>query len=381
MHPPLALLRRFLVLDRLLEVIRATALTASLAVSVLAAGCGEDDLPPDDTGPRVSFKVMTRNLYLGSELMSIVLVPTADRIPPQAASFLATVQASDPVARMRVLAEEIAEHTPDLVALQEVEQYRTQTPSNFNLDAPVAPDASEPLFDFLALLQATLAERGLMYEAVEHPLSDAELPAATPGGGLMDVRLTDRDVILVKKGIAYTVGPRLVYQNHLPLVVGGKVPVKLVRGYHSIAVVHEGVAFTFVNSHLEVGGPAAPAQEGQARELVDALNALPGALIVAGDFNSSADGMGTTSYNQLTRVLTDGWKRAGAGTAGFTCCSGLSDASFDADSRIDLVLHRGSVRAESATVIGIDPTRRTPGGFFGSDHAGVVMTLSLPRAQ
>ena len=96
MHPPLAFLRRFLVLDRLLEVIRATALTASLAVSVLAAGCGEDDLPPDDTGPRVSFKVMTRNLYLGSELMSIVLVPTADRIPPQAASFLATVQASDP---------------------------------------------------------------------------------------------------------------------------------------------------------------------------------------------------------------------------------------------------------------------------------------------
>ena len=155
-----------------------------------------------------------------------------------------------------------------------------------------------------------------------------------------------------------------MYQNHLPLVVGGKVPVKLVRGYHSIAVVHEGVAFTFVNSHLEVGGPAAPAQEGQARELVDALNALPGALIVAGDFNSSADGMGTTSYSQLTRVLTDGWKRAGAGTAGFTCCSGLSDASFDADSRIDLVLHRGSVRAESATVIGTDPDQTHPRGLL-----------------
>jgi endonuclease/exonuclease/phosphatase family metal-dependent hydrolase len=368
--------RRFPVLDAQ-EVTRTTAL-AVLAMSLLVAACGGDD-PPDDTGPRVNFKVMTRNLYLGSELMTIVFTPTPDRVAPQAAAFMATVVASDPAARMRVVAEDIAEHTPDLVGLQEVELYRTQSPSNFNLDAPAPPDASEPLFDFLALLQAALAEKGLMYEAVEHPLSDAELPADAPGGGLTDVRLTDRDVILVRKGIAYTAGPRLVYQNHLPLVVGGKVPVKLVRGYHSIAVVHEGVAFSFVNSHLEVGGPAAPAQEGQAGELVAALAALPGPLIVAGDFNSPANGSGTTSYAQLTRTLTDGWNRAGGGAPGFTCCSSLSAPSFTAGSRIDLVLHRGSVRAESATVIGTDPARRTAGGLFGSDHAGVVMTLSLPK--
>ena len=164
----------------------------------------------------------------------------------------------------------------------------------------------------------------------------------------MDVRLTDRDVILVRRGIAYTAGPRLVYQNHLPLVVGGKVPVKLVRGYHSVAIAHEGTAFTFVNSHLEVGGPAEPAQEGQARELVAALGAIPGALIVAGDFNSPADKTGTDSYEQLTRTLTDGWNRTvGDLKPGFTCCTALSAASFDADSRIDLVLVRGSVRPET----------------------------------
>jgi endonuclease/exonuclease/phosphatase family metal-dependent hydrolase len=368
-------------LDHVRDVTLTTTLTAALAVAALVAGCGGDDAP-DDTGPRISFRVLTRNLYLGSELMSIVLVPTADRITSQAATFMATVQASDPVGRMRVLADDIAAEFPDLVALQEVELYRTQTPSNFNLDAPAAPDASEPLFDFLALLQATLVERGLVYEAVEHTLSDAELPAAMPGGGLMDVRLTDRDVILVRKGIAFTAGPRLVYQNHLPLVVGGKVPVKLVRGYHSVAIAHEGTAFTFVNSHLEVGGPAEPAQEGQARELVAALGAIPGALIVAGDFNSPADKTGTDSYEQLTRTLTDGWnKTVGDLAPGFTCCSSLSAASFDANSRIDLVMYRGSVRPATASVTGTDADRRTAGGLFGSDHAGVVMSVSLPIAR
>jgi hypothetical protein len=78
-------------------------------------------------------------------------------------------------------------------------------------------------------------------------------------------------------------------------------------------------------------------------------------------------------------VLTDGWKLAGGGAPGFTCCSGLSDASFEAGSRIDLVWHRGPVRAESAAVFGT--SRRTPGGLFGSDHAGVVMTLSLAKAM
>ena len=171
---------RFPTLDHVRDVTLTTTLAAALAASALVAGCGGDDAP-DDTGPRISFRVLTRNLYLGSELMSIVLVPTADRITSQAATFMATVQASDPVGRMRVLADDIVVERPDLVALQEVELYRTQTPSNFNLDAPAAPDASEPLFDFLALLQATLVERGLVYEAVEHTLSDAELPAAMPG--------------------------------------------------------------------------------------------------------------------------------------------------------------------------------------------------------
>src|SRR5215216_703317 len=196
-----------------------------LLVGAAPTGCGSDADP--DNGPRLSVKVLTRNLYLGSELMTIVFTPTPEAIPGQAAAFLDAVKASDPVGRMQLLAGEIADAAPDLVALQEVERYRTQTPSNFDLNAPAAPDASEELFDFLALLQAGLAEHGLAYDAIEHVLSDAELPAALPGGGLMDVRLTDRDVILVRRGLAHTDGPRAVFEQHLPLLVGGKVPVKL----------------------------------------------------------------------------------------------------------------------------------------------------------
>jgi endonuclease/exonuclease/phosphatase family metal-dependent hydrolase len=362
------------------------ALLASLpALGALPACGGDGGAPPDDGAPRLSLRVMTRNLYLGADLFSVVLTPGPAQIPAQAAALWQTVQDSDPTGRVRLLAREIADHAPDLVSLQEVERYRTQRPSNIDLGggARGPPDASDDAYDFLTLLQAGLAEHGARYQAIENVLTDVELPAATGDGGRMDVRLTDRDVILVREGISYSNVVRRTFAAKIAFNIGGPqgVPLDVVRGLVRVDVVADGVPLTFVASHLEVGGAAAPTQEAQARELVAELQALPGTLVVAGDFNSAAAPAAatTTSYGQLTSILTDGWLRPRPADPGLTCCSDLDAPAFQARSRIDLVLHRGPVRAEDAAVVGTDATRRTVTELWPSDHAGVVMTLSVRR--
>ena len=361
-----------------------SAALLALACATTTAGCGDDDEPGpgDETGPRVSFKVMTRNLYLGSDLFTVVGATTPEEVPERARAFWETVQKSDPRGRLLRMAAEIAAEKPDLISLQEVERFATQTPSNFDLAAPTPPDANEVAFDFLTILQEELTRLGMRYQAFETALTDAELPSAVAGqAGRMDVRMTDRDVILVREGLATSDVARKIFTAHVPLRIGGAtgVPVKVLRGYTRVNVTVEGVPLTFVASHLEVGGQAAPIQQDQARELVADLKALPGTLVVAGDFNSSADGRGTTSYKQLTSILVDGWVRPQPTLAGPTCCSDLDSSPFDASSRIDLILHRGPLRAEAAAIVGTDPAGRTPAGLWPSDHAGVIMTLSAPR--
>jgi endonuclease/exonuclease/phosphatase family metal-dependent hydrolase len=355
-------------------------LAALLALGACSGGGGDDD---GGDAPRVPVKVMTRNLYLGSELLEIIATPKPEDIPVKAASFWSTVKASDFPARAKLLADEIATAAPDLVALQEVELYRIDSKSDFDLAAPVF-NAREIAIDFLGLLKQELETRGAHYQSIEHALTDAEMPAAVEGGGLMDLRMTDQDVILVKMrdGLSFSNPVMKQYAAHLPLRIGGTmgVPVKLVRGFSSIAVTADGVSFTFVDSHLEVGGPGALVQQPQAGELAAALETMPGTLVLAGDFNSAADGMGTNSYAQLTRKLKDGWSQVRPGDPGYTCCTNLkSSEPWNGTMRIDLVLFRGLVRAQTAEIVGRDLAKRTPAGQWPSDHAGLVMTLGIAK--
>jgi endonuclease/exonuclease/phosphatase family metal-dependent hydrolase len=241
--------------------------------------------------------------------------------------------------------------------------------------------ATTVTFDFLALLQAALARRGLAYNAIVNELSDNELPTGRDLTMLKDVRMSDRDVILVRQGITTANPTNHAFKTEVPLNLGTKIPLRIRRGYQTVEVQLDGARFTFVNSHLEVGaGPLKVFQEQQANDLAAALAAVPGTVIVVGDFNSPADRPDTMSYKVLTTALTDPWKDVRPGVPGFTCCTSLTSETFMADTRIDLVLYRGPVRAEAAEVIGTSARAPTT-KVFASDHAGVVMTLSVPRAN
>src|ERR687890_501285 len=98
-------------------------------------------------------KVMTRNLFLGADLIPLAVSKPGAEFEKAAGDVLRQVTGSEPDARMRLVAREIAKAKPDLVGLQEVTLWRTG-PKN-----DPAP-ATEVRVDYLATLRHALAAAG-----------------------------------------------------------------------------------------------------------------------------------------------------------------------------------------------------------------------------
>ncbi len=354
-----------------------------LAMALLSlVGCGSNgdagDQAPANASP---LKVMTRNLFLGGELEAIVLSKSVEEIPGKVASFWQAVRDSDAPGRLQLVANEIAAAKPDIVGLQEVEMFRVQSPSDFFATGR-GVNAAKIEYDFLALLLAALEAQGAHYKvAAVSELSDNEMPCAgaAPDDAVFDLRMTDRDAILVRTDLAFANPRNKTFDNRLAAVIPDEkgLPITIVRGYQTIDVDLAGARLTFANSHLEVGGLLATFQEAQANELVTNLGNVPGNLVVAGDFNSAADGTGTRSYGYLTKKLRDSYAKLFPGAAGLTCCTDVAGSTFTTRTRIDLVLTRGSVFPQAAEIVGISPLAKTPLGRFASDHAGLVVSLAI----
>lgn len=341
-------------------------------VAVLAgAGCG--DAGP--SGPSIPVKVLTWNLYLGTDLSPLATVPTPEDIPAVAATMWKEVQASDFPARAKVIAARIAELAPDLVALQEVSLYRRQAPSDFAADP--TPNATTVELDFLQLVVDELAALGAKYRvAVEAPNADVELPVNDGAGGVFDLRVTDRDALLVTDDIATMDGMQQTFLAKLNLRVGGAggVPLAFTRSACHVGF-QNGVPITFATSHLEVGALQA-VQAAQANELMGFMGAIQGPVILVGDFNAAPD---SPNYKLLTKTFRD-LAATHAPPAENTCCQAgdLMNATSSPGERIDLVLTRGAFKLNTITTVGSDPaTGRTPSGKWASDHLGVFANLEL----
>jgi endonuclease/exonuclease/phosphatase family metal-dependent hydrolase len=355
------------------------------------AGCGGGgEMTP--SGPPVPVKVMTRNLYLGADLIPVVTAMTLEEIPMKVAALYKTMKASDIPGRAKLLADEIATAQPDLVGLQEAVIFYKQVPSDFSFANP-AVNADKVEYDFVQLLLDELTARGTEYvSAVIAKNSDVEFPAADEGQ-TFDVRMTDRDVILARKGTRVeTANPTsTLYPTHLkfsiPFGSTTGVPVDLVRGLGRVDATVAGARFTFVNTHLEVGGGGnneqarallAPLQEGQARDLLNLLKPVSGPVVLVGDFNSPADRSGTMSYSTVAGGFTDAYAKLFPGMPGFTCCTDIAAPATMPTQRIDIVFFRGGATAQTIEQVGVDPAKRTPVGLWPSDHAGLVATLQVP---
>ena len=372
--------------------------TALVALTVI--GCADAVAPTPappalavvalpDAGAR-GLTVMTRNLYLGADLFAVV-----EGDPRQLP--LRVIQAWQHILMMNFperagsIADEIAATSPELIGLQEVPLYRID-PTGDAAFGGTNP-ATVVALDYLTTLQSALAARGQCYNAVaSNSLTDVELPAIVSASPLrfIDIRYTDRDVILARCDVPTSDAQSGVYTAKVVFTVG-PTSIPAPRGWTSTLATVGGVTFRFANTHLETDGSPA-IQVAQANELLGVLAAESNPVILVCDCNSAADGSQTATYGLLTGSggFADAWSEAHPRDPGYT--SSLPDGFFTDPllrTRIDLVLARygfnaspnaGIVGGVHADVVGETSAERTASGLWPSDHAGVVATLNMPKA-
>ena len=318
--------------------------------------------------------LMTWNIYQGADLSPIFFATTQPEFVAAVGAAYNRVQATNFVERADSIADEIQETRPDLIGLQEVILLRTQTPS----DGPATP-ATNVSFDYLQILIDNLAQRGLIYEPIVVQTStDIEVPGLT-STGLVDIRLTDRDVILARADRDFTLS------NINGAQFAAKLP--LTTPFGSISIPHSWVSvdITFnkadkariVSTHLE---PLSSIIQGQqADELLNGPGNTNLPVILIGDFNSNADGTGTPTYSKLKDAgFIDAWTIKGKGN-GFTCCQAedLLNQDSKLNERLDLIMFRGNFEVKDIELVGNSQNDRTISGLWPSDHAGVVANLNL----
>ncbi len=356
--------------------------------------------PPAQANNRKTVTVMTRNLYVGADLLpAIAAVAGGDPLEIIAAisTVWAKVTFTDFPARAEGLAREIAAAEPDLIGLQEAELWRSQTPADF-----VPGNASHVEYDFVEILLQALEARGLHYAKVaEETGFDAEAPgflseSAALTGELSDIRLTDREIILARTDLK-TSELKLSNAQTGHFVTNIEVPLSsgenfvVLRGWASVDAKVRGKSFRFVTTHLEADSELV--REAQAIEVIagPANTSLP--VVLVADANSNANGDATTpAYSSFIGAgFADAWFESHRGQIVSTCCNEelLTNPTFpnpaDDEGRIDVVLFRGAgdFHALGADLLGTNPaTDRVFNGLaliWPSDHAGVSATLQIVK--
>lgn len=375
-------------------------------------------------GRTSQLRVMTLNFYIGADILG-VSEPSPCGALQSVNNLFDEIILSNPVARAEAHADLIAQQQPDVVALQEMFRISAQVPSNsyipgqgfanfdVNEDGTITfiPDAEDVVFDYLELLQSALTNRGLQYEVVEDALayeSDFEFPSwdlvpdpdlgCVPAGGALptDIRVEDRDVILVRSGVSYDNAAATNYSTLLPFTVpagaGPNVKIIVVRGFGATDITHQGGTYRLVNTHLEVddqsdqNSPINLIQAAQAQELVAALNPETLPLVVAGDFNSSPDPNDVSSAYEVMVAAgyDDIWTQFDR-RPGNTCCQAPDLMNFKSElfKRIDLIFLHHTDNTEFLPspmwVTGDRQSDKTDSSLWPSDHASVSAKLKLKK--
>jgi endonuclease/exonuclease/phosphatase family metal-dependent hydrolase len=370
-------------------VLRTLAKSVSLIAVAALAACDNASLPtaPQPSvlaktavavGKHDAITVMTYNIYQGTELEHSVAAKTPAEFVVGAAQDFNMMRQTNFAERARAIANEIAATSPDLVGMQEVALWRTGTYSSENPRAP----AETVEQDFLQMLLDALSARGLHYGVVASVNNfDVQGPALF-SFGLMNVRLTDRDVIIAHldgrdHGLALSNRQSSNFATNLviPTALG---PVTVLEGWAAIDVKVRGRTMRFITTHLDAFVPQI--RLAQASEILagPANTTLP--VLIAGDMNTTTT---TATYAALTGAgFADVWASLERSAPGLTCCQTLpaiDNPTSTLYERIDLMLTRGGLDAKRISRVGADPSTRTPSGLWPSDHAGLVAGFDFAR--
>ena len=362
-------------------IVVAVALCALAVPSVASAA--------KDKGKNEEVTVMSRNLYLGADLNPAVgAASIADAIDGSGVVYN-QLERTDYPQRAVALAAEIKKAKPDLIGLQEVAKWHTQTPSDLG-GPPIGPGtipAADLKYDFLATLEDELDALGEDYKVagVQQEFT-GELPAdingvnepGTVAGEDLDVRLTMHDAILVRKGAKAKKFDSANYENAFQTDISG-IPVTADRGWTSVEAQVGKAKFKFVNTHLESFDDGS-IKKAQVEELLKKPLKGKGTHIVVGDFNSDPADSGPQGEAYAAMEKAGYQRRVLPGfTFGHTADVNDPNDAAGFDTTIDHVFVNDKkiklVKKGSALV---GNTVMTPGGLWPSDHLGVVSRLSVP---
>ncbi len=324
-----------------------------------------------------TIQVVTYNMYLGAEFSDIFQAQSQADLVSEVAEAYSDMLAGNVPERVAAIADQIEISDPVLVGLQEVALWRTGPAFD--------PASAETVsIDHLQLLLGALEARGLHYApiAVQTNL-DAELPGVFGPTSALDIRFTDRVVILARTDLHVSEFKLEAEQTGtfaalLPIsspVVG---TITIPRGWASADVKLRGKGYRFITTHLE--SFYEPVQLAQAQELLQGPATTNRRVILTGDLNSDAAASGA-AYQMITASgFTDAWSSRHPRSAGFTWpLSAESPSAITCPTqRLDLIMTRGALGVSRSIILGEDPIHDvTPSGLRPSDHAGLAVTLAI----
>lgn len=312
-------------------------------------------------------RLATFNLYLGADLAVLFGSTGPDDLAARARVVRRQLDATRFAERAEAIAALFARERPDVVGLQEVSRWTS---------GPLAADPSSNdervLVDFLSELLDALAEAGCPYDAhAVNPNFAGSLPVGTE-----TVSVTGANVTLVRRGgrARVTAQRTGAFRTGHHVVTGVEgVTFPIARSWGLVELDVAGSPLWFANTHLE-------AYDGRARgaqrdELLGEIGDPLVPVVVAGDFNATADQVG------MPANYRDAWTEAGNDPgAGATCCQAadLASARSSLASRIDYLFVRGAT-VTGCRVVGDRPEDRSrPHDLWPSDHACVIAELELP---
>jgi hypothetical protein len=348
---------------------KEASLTPDLEVSSASSATSETANESDR-----ELKVMTYNMYSGAESPGIWNSTSPAGLAAEVGKVFTNVQLTAPE-RIEAIAHQIDIASPDIVGLQEAALWRIGPPLN---PAPAETIAS----DFLQILLDRLAAKGKHYSAISvQPHVDVELTAVFATSPALDVRYTDRSIIIARSDLQTSrlqiegVNAGAYVTNTVVSLLG--MQFTLPKGWVSADIKYRGKTYRFVDTHM--GGTYEPVNFAQANELLQGPINTTLPVILVGDFNTDA-AVGSRSYSLLLNSgLVDVWNSLRSGESGFTWPLSADNplVILNPSKRLDLIWTRGAISLSAIDMVGEDLTDLTPSGFRPSNHAGLVATLVL----
>jgi endonuclease/exonuclease/phosphatase family metal-dependent hydrolase len=349
----------------LLKKLTLAALAALMVVPVAPAVAQKKKPAPSPV------TVMSRNLYLGADLIPLASASSQEEFERGAAGVWKTVTQTNFPVRARAIAREIRTTKPHVIGLQEAAIWRTGPKGGGTAGA------TKVEYDFTKILLAELKKLGQDYRVVvNQPWFDLAAPTADG----MDARLTQQDAILVRKGVSVAkTGKGRFSETFKVNTFAGEADSK--RGWVFADIKQRnGKTFRVVNTHLEAY--LGDVRAAQARQLVGtkgpvASRRLPS--LVIGDLNSDPrdDEANAAAYKAVANAGFVNVFRKLPATSGQN--ETVDNPVSELKRSIDHIMTRPAgkhVKVLQTRVVGNKASDRIQ-GLWPSDHAGVVARLQI----